>query len=87
MRGVKIVSILFAGLVASLSPASADVGSGIIGKAVSVDGSFTKSDVIQVRHHRHWRRHHRHRRWRHRHHRRHWYGLRIHRHHHHRHHH
>lgn len=87
MRGLTIVSVLFAGLVASLSPASANVGSGVIGKAVSIDGNFTQRDVIQVRRgHRHWRRHH-HRRWRHRHHRRHWYGLRIHRHHHHRRHH
>lgn len=83
MREFSIIGLLFAGFIASLSPASANVGSGMVGKVSGLESSFTKGQVLQIRHgHRHWRKHHRHRHWRHRHHRRHWYGLRIHRHHH-----
>lgn len=86
MRGLSI-GLVFAGLVALLSPASANVGLGAVGKSLVVS-SFAEREVLQIRRgHRHWRRHHHHRRWGHRHHRRHWYSLRIRRHHHHHHHH
>lgn len=74
MRGLSI-GLVFAGLVALLSPASANVGLGAVGKSLVVS-SFAEREVLQIRRgHRHWRRHHHHRRWGHRHHRRHWYSL------------
>lgn len=88
MRGLSIVCIVFAGFFVSLSPASANVGSGAVGNAVSKGSNFSQSEVLQIRHgHRHARRHGHHRRFGHRHHRRHWHGLRIRHHHHHRRHH
>lgn len=83
MRKLSVVCLLFAGFVFSLSPASANVGSGLLTKASSLDRGFTEGQVLEIRHrHRHWRRHHHHWRWGHRHHRRHW-GFKLHRRHHH----
>jgi len=85
MRKFSIAGLLCAGLLALLSPASANVATGAVGKTLGQGAQFGEAQVIQIRH-RHLRRHHHHRHWRHRHHRRHWYGFRIrhhHRHHHH----
>ena len=84
MRKIAIAGFVCAGIFVLLSPASANVATGVVGKTIGQEIQSGEARVIQVRHrHRHWKRHHHHRRWGHRHHRRHWYGLRIRRHHHH----